>query len=291
MGWLHDGHRALMRQARAADATTVVSIFVNPRQFNVADDFTQVPAQRGARPRHLRVGGRRHRLRPRAVGDLPARLRHGRVGRGGRPAARGCGPARPLRRGRDGRRDPVRPRRRGARVLRPEGRPAGHGHPPDGARPGHPDRGHRLPDRPRAGRPGAVVAERPPVARRSERRRRSSTAPCWRPARAGRPGERSAEALRATMREELAREPLAEPDYVSVADGDDPGRARPGRRPGPAVAGRPVRHAPASSTTSRSSPIPPPDAGHGCRRADPPRLPHLLRGDRGRLPVPAGLLP
>src|SRR5512141_554629 len=43
MGWLHEGHRALMRQARAADATTVVTIFVNPRQFNVADDFMQYP--------------------------------------------------------------------------------------------------------------------------------------------------------------------------------------------------------------------------------------------------------
>ena len=43
MGWLHDGHRALMRQARATDATTVVSIFVNPRQFNVADDFARYP--------------------------------------------------------------------------------------------------------------------------------------------------------------------------------------------------------------------------------------------------------
>ena len=43
MGWLHDGHRALMRRARAADATTVVTIFVNPRQFNVAADFNQYP--------------------------------------------------------------------------------------------------------------------------------------------------------------------------------------------------------------------------------------------------------
>ena len=43
MGWLHDGHRALMRQARAADATTVVTIFVNPRQFNVAADYTKYP--------------------------------------------------------------------------------------------------------------------------------------------------------------------------------------------------------------------------------------------------------
>jgi pantoate--beta-alanine ligase len=43
MGWLHEGHRALMRQARTADATTVVTIFVNPRQFTVADDYTQYP--------------------------------------------------------------------------------------------------------------------------------------------------------------------------------------------------------------------------------------------------------
>ncbi len=43
MGWLHDGHRALMRQARASDATTVASIFVNPRQFNVAADYTKYP--------------------------------------------------------------------------------------------------------------------------------------------------------------------------------------------------------------------------------------------------------
>jgi pantoate--beta-alanine ligase len=43
MGWLHEGHRVLMRRARAADATTVVSIFVNPRQFNVANDFMQYP--------------------------------------------------------------------------------------------------------------------------------------------------------------------------------------------------------------------------------------------------------
>jgi pantoate--beta-alanine ligase len=43
MGWLHEGHRALMRQARAADATTVVTIFVNPRQFNVAADYMKYP--------------------------------------------------------------------------------------------------------------------------------------------------------------------------------------------------------------------------------------------------------
>ncbi len=43
MGWLHEGHRALMRTARAGNATTVATIFVNPRQFNEAADFTQYP--------------------------------------------------------------------------------------------------------------------------------------------------------------------------------------------------------------------------------------------------------
>jgi pantoate--beta-alanine ligase len=43
MGWLHDGHRALMERARLEDATTVVSIFVNPRQFNEAADYGRYP--------------------------------------------------------------------------------------------------------------------------------------------------------------------------------------------------------------------------------------------------------
>ena len=43
MGWLHDGHRSLIRRARADNPTVVVSIFVNPRQFNRADDFTKYP--------------------------------------------------------------------------------------------------------------------------------------------------------------------------------------------------------------------------------------------------------
>src|SRR5688572_30136864 len=43
MGWLHDGHRALMRRGRAENATVVVSIFVNPRQFNVTTDYSRYP--------------------------------------------------------------------------------------------------------------------------------------------------------------------------------------------------------------------------------------------------------
>jgi pantoate--beta-alanine ligase len=43
MGWLHEGHRSLMRQARAENATAIATIFVNPRQFNEAADYRRYP--------------------------------------------------------------------------------------------------------------------------------------------------------------------------------------------------------------------------------------------------------
>jgi pantoate--beta-alanine ligase len=43
MGWLHAGHVSLVERARADSATVVVSIFVNPRQFGEAADFTKYP--------------------------------------------------------------------------------------------------------------------------------------------------------------------------------------------------------------------------------------------------------
>ena len=43
MGWLHEGHRSLFRRARSEMATTVATIFVNPRQFNASDDLGRYP--------------------------------------------------------------------------------------------------------------------------------------------------------------------------------------------------------------------------------------------------------
>lgn len=43
MGWLHAGHASLIATARAADATVVVTIFVNPRQFNETSDYARYP--------------------------------------------------------------------------------------------------------------------------------------------------------------------------------------------------------------------------------------------------------
>jgi pantoate--beta-alanine ligase len=43
MGALHDGHRALLRAARAAAGTVVMSLFVNPAQFGPGEDFARYP--------------------------------------------------------------------------------------------------------------------------------------------------------------------------------------------------------------------------------------------------------
>lgn len=43
MGYLHEGHAALLRRARAESDVVVASVFVNPTQFGAGEDFTTYP--------------------------------------------------------------------------------------------------------------------------------------------------------------------------------------------------------------------------------------------------------
>ena len=122
-----------MRQARAADATTVVSIFVNPRQFDIDDDFTRYPR---AEARDLAI--------PTEVIACPTVREDDGLALSSRNV-------------------------------------------------------HLSADE----RAAAPALRRALLAARAD----------WEA------GERSAEALRQTMRNELEREPLADVDYVSTADG------------------------------------------------------------------------
>ena len=52
MGFLHEGHLALVRRAREECATVAISIFVNPAQFGPQEDLTRYPRNL---PRDLRM--------------------------------------------------------------------------------------------------------------------------------------------------------------------------------------------------------------------------------------------
>ena len=57
MGAIHDGHLALVERAREENASTAVSIFVNPAQFGPSEDFSRYPSDLEADIALLREAG------------------------------------------------------------------------------------------------------------------------------------------------------------------------------------------------------------------------------------------
>lgn len=72
MGALHDGHMALVRRSRDECDRTVVSLFVNPKQFNRAEDLASYPRDTDRDRRMLAAAGVDILLMPDAEEMYPA---------------------------------------------------------------------------------------------------------------------------------------------------------------------------------------------------------------------------
>ena len=75
MGYFHEGHRSLMRAARAANDFVVVSLFVNPHAVRAERGPRRVPARPRRRRRGRRGRGRRRAVHARGRRDVPGRAR------------------------------------------------------------------------------------------------------------------------------------------------------------------------------------------------------------------------
>ena len=161
MGYLHEGHLSLIRRARDECDHVVVSIFVNPTQFGPKEDLSKYPRDLDRDLRLIEPYTDLVWMPSAGIMYPPGYQTWVEVEAMTRPLE-GAHEARSLP-GRDDRRGEAVQRRSAAQgVFRSKGRPAGGGHPPDGAGSELPRRDRGLPDHARAGRAGDVQPERVP---------------------------------------------------------------------------------------------------------------------------------
>ena len=145
MGAFHAGHHSLMRAAREEQDSVVVSLFVNPAQFNDTRDLVAYPRTE-ANDAAEAPSSASTCSSPPGERDLPRRASPRRCRSGGSPrSSRAPSAARALRRRLHGRQQAAQHRRARRRLLRPEGRAAGRGRQADGARPRHAGADRGLP--------------------------------------------------------------------------------------------------------------------------------------------------
>ena len=202
----------------------VVSLFVNPAQFGAGEDLDAYPRDEERDAELAEAEGVDVLFAPPPEEVYPDGLRHHACEVEGLTEVL-CGD--PARRGRehfDGVTtvvtkllNMVRP---GRRLLRPEGRPAGAGDPPAGARPRHPGADRGRAHRARAGRAGAELAQRLPEPAERERALALSRALDAADA-AVAAGQRDAAAVLAAARAELRRARASSPSTWSCAPPTD----------------------------------------------------------------------
>ncbi len=216
MGAFHAGHHSLMRVARAEQDSVVVSLFVNPAQFNDTRDLVAYPrteANDAAEAAELGVdvlfAPPESEIYPDGfattvqVAGLSEVLEGAERGPG--HFAGVCTVVNKL-----------------LNIVGPdvayfgaEGRAAGRGRQADGARPRHADADRGPADRPRGRRARAVLAQRAPLARRPRRVRSASRVPCERPA----TRSRVASAMRtASATPHSPNSATSTPEYLAIVD-------------------------------------------------------------------------
>ncbi len=160
MGALHDGHLSLVRAALAEADRVVVTIFVNPKQFNNAADLANYPRAYGSDIEKLTTAGAHLLYAPDAAQMYPAGFATTISVRGVQRGAVRRIPYRPLRRRGDRRRETVSADRRRSRLLWREGLSAASSGSSNGLRLEHSHASDRVSDGSRGRWPRDVVSKR-----------------------------------------------------------------------------------------------------------------------------------